>query len=118
LPGILDLQYLQHEGRGWRLSPLYDVVPKPHVARELTLHLCVGRYVRSATLDNAMSAAGLFGLLPPDAATIVDRIVRVVSEWRGTFEAAGATPRQCDDIATAFRRAGDIAGHEVDRLLP
>jgi serine/threonine-protein kinase HipA len=107
-----------HEGRGWRLSPLYDVVPKPQVARERTLHLGVGRYGRSATLDNAMSAAGLFGLLPPDAATIVDRIVRVVREWRGTFEAAGATPRQCDDIATAFRRAGDIGGHEVDRLLP
>jgi serine/threonine-protein kinase HipA len=106
-----------YENEGWRLSPLYDVVPKPQVALERTLHLGVGRYGRSATLDNALSGAGWFGLLAPDASGIADRIIRTVREWRVVFEEAGATTRQCDTIASAFRRAGDIGGREVERHL-
>jgi len=106
-----------YESGGWRLSPLYDVVPKPQVALERTLHLGVGRYGRSATLDNALSGAGWFGLLVPNASRIADRVIRTVREWRAVFEEAGATTRQCDTIASAFRRAGDIGGREVERHL-
>lgn len=95
-------------GGGWRLSPLYDVVPKPQVAQERTLHLAVGPQGRSARLDNALAGAGRFGLLPPDAARIVDRVVAAARCWRETFAAVGVSDRDRDHIASAFRRGGDV----------
>ena len=41
--------------KGWRLSPLYDVLPMNTVATERFLHLNVGAQGRLATLDNALS---------------------------------------------------------------
>jgi serine/threonine-protein kinase HipA len=105
------------EGGGWRLSPLYDVVPKPQVATERMLHLSVGPHGRAARLDNALAGAGRFGLLPPDAARIVDRVVRAVRSWRESFEASGVGARDCDRVASAFRRAADIGMRDVDRQL-
>ena len=104
-------------GGGWRLSPLYDVVPKPQVALERRLHLSIGPQGRLARLDNAMAGAGRFGLLPPDAARIVDRVVRAVRSWRETFEDLGVSVRECDKVATAFRRAADIGMRDVERCL-
>ena len=101
--------------QGWRLSPLYDVVPKPQVAQERVLHLSVGPQGRLARLDNAMAGAGRFGLLPPRAAAIIARIVSVVREWRGRFESSGVPAADCDRVATAFRRAGDIGMQAVER---
>jgi len=102
---------------GWRLSPLYDVVPKPQAAQERLLHLSVGPLGRAANLDNAMGGAGRFGLLPPDAAQIIDRVVGVVRSWRGTFERLGVPARDCDRVATAFRRAADIGMRNVEKYL-
>ena len=103
---------------GWRLSPLYDVVPKPQVAMERYLHLGVGPQGRVARLDNALDGAGQFGLRPPAAAGIIDRVVRSVRAWREVFEAAGVPLAECDKVATAFRRADDIGMRDVARVLP
>lgn len=105
------------KGGGWRLSPLYDVVPKPQVAQERMLHLSIGPQGRLARLDNALAGAGRFGLLRPDAARIIDRIVRAVRRWRDIFEGLGVPARECDRVATAFRRAADIGMRDVDRQL-
>jgi serine/threonine-protein kinase HipA len=105
------------KAEGWRLSPLYDVVPKPQAAQERMLHLSVGPQGRVARLDNALAGAGRFGLLPPDAAAIVDRVARAVRSWRDTFERLGVSTRDCDRVASAFRRAGDIGMREVERYL-
>lgn len=104
-------------GAGWRLSPLYDVVPRPQVAQERMLHLGVGPRGRLATLDNAMAGAGRFGLLPPDAARIADRVTRVVRSWRESFEAMRVPARLCDQLATAFRRPSDVGMRTVERHL-
>ncbi len=108
---------LDATGGGWRLSPLYDVVPKPQVAFERMLHLSIGPQGRLARLDNAMAGAGRFGLLPPDAARIIDRVVRAVRGWRDIFEGLGVPVRECDRVATAFRRAADIGMQDVARQL-
>lgn len=95
--------------QGWRLSPLYDVVPTPQVAQERYLHLAVGQRGRLATLDNALSAAGRFGLLPDKAAAIIERVAMHVREWRGFFEDELHVPaRQCDLVTTAFRRPDGV----------
>jgi serine/threonine-protein kinase HipA len=105
------------DGRGWHLSPLYDVVPKPQISQDRTLHLGVGSQGRAARLDNALTQTGRFGLLPHAAARIIDRIVRAVRPWRESFEASGVPPAERDRVATAFRRASDIGMHKVERYL-
>lgn len=105
------------QGQGWRLSPLYDVVPKPQVSQERVLHLAVGPQGRAARLDNAIGGAGRFGLLPPDAARIIGRVVGSVRSWRETFERLGVTPQDCDRLSSAFRRAGDIGLRDVERQV-
>lgn len=88
---------------GWRLSPLYDVVPRPMVATERYLHLGVGAQGRLATIDNALTLYARFGLDRVTALQIVDRIWRVVRQWRGYFEEFNVPVAQIDQIATAFR---------------
>lgn len=105
------------EGGGWRLSPLYDVVPKPQVPKERMLHLSIGPQGRLARLDNALAGAGRFGLLPPDAARIIDRIVQTMRTWRDHFESHGVPMQECDRVGSAFRRAADIGMRDVDRQL-
>ncbi len=98
---------------GWRLSPLYDVVPRASVAFERQLHLQVGQQGKLATLDNAMSAYSAFVPQRTTAIAIICRIWGELRQWRSTFEELGATdPRMghlIDQLAPAMRRLDDIA---------
>lgn len=106
------------EGAGWRLSHLYDVVPKPQIGFERYLHLAVGpRAGRAATLDNAVSGSGAFGLTPAQAAAEADAVVRVVRQWQGYFEASGVAGADIDAVASAFRSYRDLGWPEVERML-
>ncbi len=109
--------FLLEPRAGWRLSPLYDVVPRPQVAQERMLHLAVGPRGRLATLDNAFAGAGRFGLSSPDAARIIDRIARVLRDWRTSFERLCVPGGLCDQMATAFRRPNDVGMDVVERHL-
>lgn len=102
-------------GKAWRLSPLYDVVPRPQVSQERRLHLSVGPQGRSATLTNLFEARGSFGLLRPQAIAIIERVSAAVREWRTHLESAGVSPAQCDLIQTAFRQPRDIGLDEVTK---
>lgn len=104
-------------GKGWRLSPLFDVVPRPQMALERNLHLSVGPRGRQATLDNLLEAHGDFGLLRPAAAAVIDRVAGVVREWRTFFEDLGVPGRDSDRVSTAFRRPREIGLNEVQRAL-
>lgn len=93
---------------GWRLSPLYDVLPRPQVATERQLHLSVGPQGRAARLDNAIAGAGRFGLLPAAANAIVDRVVTAVRAWRQVFEHLEVPVRDCERVKSAFRQPRDV----------
>ncbi|MCW1776806.1 HipA domain-containing protein [Pantoea ananatis] len=60
---------LVHRGDfgGWRLSPLYDVVPRPSGGSERFLHLGIGAQGRLSTLDNALTHCARFALTPRPA---------------------------------------------------
>lgn len=94
---------------GWRLSPLYDVVPRPSHAFERTLHLEVGSHGKQATLDNAMSAHAGFIPERPDAVAVIRRVWGVMREWKSHFEAFGVPARLVDTMAPAMRNLQDIA---------
>lgn len=104
------------ENRGWRLSDLYDVVPKPQVGTERFLVLGVGPASgRLATLDNAMSSSGRFGLHKPQALDIIEQLAAVVREWRVYFEAFGVPATECKKISTAFRNPKDLGLRRIAR---
>jgi serine/threonine-protein kinase HipA len=104
-------------GKGWRLSPLYDVVPHPQVSQDRRLHLSIGPHGRAATLVNLMEAHGEFGLLKREAARIIDSVCGCVREWPTVFEELGVSGAQCDTVAQAFRRPRDIGAEEVAKYL-
>ena len=102
--------------KGWRLSDLYDVVPKPQVGTERFLVLGVGPAMgRLATLDNALSAAGRIGLLKHTAVEIIQQLSAVAREWRTYFEEFGVPKTECDKISSAFRKPQAIGLREVEK---
>lgn len=104
-------------GKGWRLSPLYDVVPRPQVAAERFMHMSAGPQGRLATLDNLIEANGSFGLLRKEAAAIIDRIASVTRQWRMIFEELGVPAPTCDKVACAFRRPREVGIEVVQKTL-
>ena len=72
---------------------------------------------RLATLDNLLEQHGSYGLLKHDAARIIDWVASIVREWRTCFEELRVDARQCDFVASAFRRPRDIGLIEVERHL-
>src|SRR5579862_1857606 len=70
------------DGRGWRLSPLYDVVPKPRAGSDWRLILNAGDRGHEATLANALSGAEAFGLQPAEARGVLEELrAQVASRW-------------------------------------
>ncbi len=102
------------QGR-WRLSPLYDVVPSPAVGFERFLAIGVGEQGRLATLDNALSHAGQFGLRPREASELIQQMTEDLRPWKSVFENAGVPPQDIEVVAGAFRRGADIGLRQVER---
>ncbi len=94
--------------RGWTLSPLYDVMPRPMLATERNQHLGIGTQGRRATIDNVLSAYARFGLTRIRAEEIIDRIWRVVRQWRTYFESYEVPGSEIAKIASAFRHIDQI----------
>ncbi|QQN75217.1 type II toxin-antitoxin system HipA family toxin [Croceicoccus sp. YJ47] len=96
------------DGTGWRLSPLYDVVPKPQVGLERRLVLGVGPEGRNATLDNALAGAAVFDLGPDEASAMTEELrVMVAARWQPLFKEAGLSPADQGRFATCFRLASE-----------
>ena len=91
-------------GRHWRLSPVFDLVPAPAVAMERRdLAMACGRFGRYANRTNLLSGAGCFLLGREEAEGIFGRIAETVRDrWRAEMRGAGASGRDCREIAPAF----------------
>lgn len=103
---------------GWRLSPLYDVMPRPTLASERRLHLGVGPEGRSATLDNAFAGREMFTLSAESAAQSIAKIWRTVREWKVYFEQYNVPADQIERIAPAFRHIDEISTPALRKLIP
>lgn len=103
---------------GWRLSPLYDVLPRASHATERFLHLGVGPLGRLATLDNALAAHEMFTLSRATACEVIADVWRVVREWRVYFERFAVAAVDIEQIAPAFRHIDDVSTAELRKLLP
>ncbi|MDR5803755.1 type II toxin-antitoxin system HipA family toxin [Caballeronia sp. LZ001] len=103
---------------GWRLSPAFDLMPRPSVASDRYLHLSLGTSGRHATLDNALSARKEFGLSEARACELVSELWEAVKGWRSAFEVFQLSPQDIAAVASAFRHIDDIASRELRRKLP
>jgi serine/threonine-protein kinase HipA len=103
---------------GWRLSPLYDVLPRPSHASERYLHLGIGPQGRLATLDNALAAHERFTLSRTTACALIAEVWRVVRQWRVCFEDFGVPAAEIEKIAPAFRHIDDVSTPALRKQLP
>ncbi|MDB5773157.1 MAG: phosphatidylinositol kinase [Burkholderia sp.] len=104
--------------KGWRLSPLYDVMPRPSVASERFLFLGVGQQGRLATLDNAMSSRVRFSISAKEATAIIAATWEKVREWRVYFEEFGASTEAIEQADSAFRHIDELASAELRAKIP
>lgn len=104
--------------KGWRLSPLYDVMPKPGIASDRTLFLGVGPDGRAARLDNAIGWREKFGLSEAAALEVMGQIWREVREWKVHFESFGVSHHSIAQAASAFRHIDDISSSRLRARLP
>ena len=102
---------------GWRLSPLYDVLPRASHATERYLHLGIGPQGRLVTLDNALEAHEMFTLSRAAACRMIADVWGVVREWKVYFESFGVAAAEIDKTATAFRHIDDVSTPALRRLL-
>ena len=103
---------------GWRLSPLYDVMPRASLASDRRLHLGVGPEGRAATLDNAFAGREMFTLSAEAAGESIAKIWKIVREWKVYFEEYQVPPDQIEKIAPAFRHIDDLSTASVRKLIP
>ena len=96
------------KGRGWRLSPAFDLTPTPMIAMERRdLAMVCGSAGRYANRKNLLSQHGRFLLSEEDATAFLGRIVDTVrNAWRPTMLRAGVSEADCEMIATAFLYEG------------
>lgn len=88
---------------GWRLTPVYDLVPVPLVSLERRdLAMTVGTYGRTASIYNLLSQCERFGLTAEAARKEIENIVTTVRTWRDHFRACGVTEKDVDYMAQAF----------------
>ena len=95
-------------GPHWRLSPVFDLTPAPAIALERRdLAMACGRFGRYANRTNLLSGAGRFLLGRAEAEAIFGRIADTVRDrWHAEMRGAGASGRDCREIAPAFLYGG------------
>ena len=81
----------------WRLSPLYDVVPRDQRTSTFRLALNIGAFGKEASRANAISAADYFMIDKQDALTLWDELSSIIEDnWEETFSSAGLSEEFID----------------------
>lgn len=97
-----------HEARGWRLSPAYDVVPQPEMGpdepRALTLE--VGKFGTQASENNLLSGTAAFGLDRYQPSAILLNVKNTVkARWEDCANRAGVPGKDMRALRECYRLA-------------
>jgi serine/threonine-protein kinase HipA len=95
-------------GRGWRLSPAYDLTPSAVRSIEhRDLAMRVGTQGRLASRENLLSEAPRFAMKIAEANAHIDELKPIIEEyWRGEIRASGGKDEDCDSVRGAFLYPG------------
>lgn len=94
--------FLLEPGRGWALSPAFDINPMPHAHG---LKLNVSEADNAMDLELARSVAPYFRVSGEDAQSIISSQIQVVSQWRTLASSLAIPAREQQQLETAFRLA-------------
>lgn len=89
-------------GKGWRLSPAYDLNPTPIEEKSRELRTRVTEMDSSARVELALETAEYYALDPRVSKRILKRIAKAVSSWRDVAAKNGITKRSIKEMASAF----------------
>jgi len=92
--------FLLHPGRGWGLSPAYDMNP---VTGAHGLKLNISEFDNAMDLDLARSVAPYFRVSQDDADQIIRRQRSVVAQWRALANRLGIPSKEQARMEEAFR---------------
>ncbi|AVF36272.1 type II toxin-antitoxin system HipA family toxin [Rahnella sikkimica] len=94
--------FLLEPGKGWRLSPAYDMNP---VAQSAGLKLNISEADNAMDLDLALSVAPLFRVSNSDAQEIIRHCQQIVRQWPTLASKIGVSSREQNAMSSAFRLA-------------
>ncbi len=94
--------FLLVPGKGWRLSPVFDINPVPNSEG---LKLNISQADNALNLDLVRSVAPYFRVAVRDAEAIISRCTEVVRQWRTLATHLGVRVRQQEVMSSAFRLA-------------
>ncbi|PZQ19448.1 MAG: toxin HipA [Rhodanobacter denitrificans] len=94
--------FLLLPGRGWKLSPAFDMNPV-RAAHGLTLN--ISEVDNALDLDLVRSVAPYFRVSAADVETIITRQRQVVARWHVIADSLGVPAREQAQMAEAFARA-------------
>lgn len=92
--------FILDPGRGWRLSPAYDMNPVPHADG---LKLNITDADNALDLELALEVAEYFRVSQIDAQEIIAQFQEVISQWPVLAGALGLSRRDQDNMASAFQ---------------
>ena len=94
--------FLYEGGRGWRLSPVYDLNPTPAEVGPRIRQTYIDEYDGTASADRALATAEYYGLSLDEAKRILGEAGRAASAWRRRAAGFGATPEEITRRESAF----------------
>lgn len=101
-------------GRGWKLSPAYDLNPFPIDVKSRELATAINEADHTASLAIAYEVAPAFGLKADTARQVVGEVGASVKQWREVARSVGIRESEVNRMASAFehedlRQAVDLA---------
>ena len=91
------------DGAHFRLSPAFDLVPKPGNTQRRQLALIVGEYGALAARENLLSRADVFQLTRPEANDMVDEVQQVVrTQWHACIADRDVSAADIAKVAECF----------------
>jgi serine/threonine-protein kinase HipA len=97
--------FLFSGGKGWRLSPAYDLNPNPLSGATAYLRTAIDFDNTQASIDLALSVHQEFRLSLSEGRAVVEQVKSAVRSWRETAKACGIGERECERMARAFMQA-------------
>ncbi len=89
-------------GRGWRLSPAFDMNPRPIHKHQRIHQMALNELDTTSSLEIALEVAGYFGLKKDDANSIVQEVGAAVAGWKSVAARVGLTKNDVGYMASAF----------------
>jgi serine/threonine-protein kinase HipA len=89
-------------GKGWRLSPAYDLNPTPIDRKRRHLSTAIYEENDSASIEVAMEVIDHFRIKKAMATQIVSEVGDSVKVWREVALGFGISKKECDIMRSAF----------------